>query len=344
MPLPPPINPYAKAPQQKPPPKPPYDERAADSGADSLDDADMDGKNGVSTDDDNDVVMPPSSKRCRPSAADGVACTADPHQDFFNFRLFSYARFCMPCNKLIGGSYQDSQSHMQQAHKPELDRMILHHSSFNKAHKHMESIQSELGRVPFIPKGEEVTRKKCSHCGKDYSKESRRAFRDHITASRGMCDGAVAVPTVFVKTVSGVFVEKPPAPIPYNLMQANRRPMATKRYPMIQSGSTQPFQPSMDPTQQVTPFSHSQSSAVSTMATWNRLTVAAPANQYDNQMKMLENCGCYYCYDMQCQEYSFHPPTECPLQRWLRTLCFVACNQVENVTFQTSRQLLANRQ
>jgi hypothetical protein len=91
---------------------------AADSGTDSLDDADMDGKNGVSTLDDNDVVMPPSSKRCRPSAADGVACTADPHQDFFNFCLFSYARFCMPCNKLIGGSYQDSQSHMQQAHKP----------------------------------------------------------------------------------------------------------------------------------------------------------------------------------------------------------------------------------
>jgi hypothetical protein len=90
--------------------------------------------------------------------------------------------------------------------------MILHHSSLNKAHKHMESIQNELGRVPFIPKGEEVTRKKCSHCGKDYSKESRRAFRDHITACRGMCDGAVAVPTVFVKTVSGVFVEKPPAP------------------------------------------------------------------------------------------------------------------------------------
>jgi hypothetical protein len=83
---------------------------------------------------------------------------------------------------------------------------------------------------------------------------------------------------------------------------------------------------------------------VSTMATWNRLTVAAPANQYDNQMKMLENCGCYYCYDMQCQGYSFHPPTECPLQRRLRTLCFVACHQVENMTFQTSQQLLANRQ
>jgi hypothetical protein len=29
------------------------------------------------------------------------------------------------------------------------------------------------------------------------------------------------------------------------------------------------------------------------MATWNRLTVAAPANQYDNQMKMLDISPCF---------------------------------------------------
>ena len=175
-----------------------------------------------------------------------------PTRDVFIFRVFPYAIYCRPCNKVVSGSYNVMQLHLSKHHPVEKEDFVLQHKTLVNGVNHLQSVQDELCCIPFLPQGEYVEQWKCLVCGGKYSKEAN--FRRHIAASNGRCDRSVPVSAAFVKTPIGVLVEKQAAPVSFNVIKQSSRNV---RVGLTSTNNLTPIQnPVYAPRQHVTPFAN----------------------------------------------------------------------------------------
>lgn len=210
-----------------------------------------------SDDDDSDFEQQQSNKRVKTTNTPFQVDTTDanfdvPTRDVFIFRVFPYAIYCRPCDKVVSGSYNVMQLHLSKHHPVEKEDFVLQHKTLVNGVNHLQSVQDELCCIPFLPQGEYVEQWKCLVCGGKYSKEAN--FRRHIAASNGRCDRSVPVSAAFVKTPIGVLVEKQAAPVSFNVIKQLSRNV---RVGLTSTNNLTPIQnPVYAPRQHVTPFAN----------------------------------------------------------------------------------------
>lgn len=199
-----------------------------------------------SEEDDGSTHQQSKRTKTTPATSFIVPSCTNPFKDYSNIRVFPFGLLCLVCNVPISHLSDSKFGQHLKLHPVEYEDMKKQHGCIKSGHRHIQSLQKDLCSVPFVPQGEEVTRFKCLFCSKSYA--LIQGFNKHVSQSAGKCEGSVPVPTIFVKTIVGTFIEKTKGPLSYNAMMQQQQ---KKRLLNSLTPARNPIQLEQ---QQVTPF------------------------------------------------------------------------------------------